>query len=669
MSTPALASAVPEAARQWHALGYTLAAWPAVDGKAPRARRWGATGADPDRIGSEENIGLNHGLSGTCALDLDDLPRSIAVLEFLGLDLEVLQRSTTAWRGNPERLKLVFRAPSPALGVRKLKVCIDPAREPVTVLELRGAERGKQAQDVLPPSRHPDTGKPYELVTPVRPAAELPELPAQLLEVWRDWSSWEPILRRVLGDQRITSDDAAHTRSTRAPLAGGVSVIDAFNARHTPGEVLERNGYERHGPRRWLRPDSTTGVPGIVLLPDERAVRCYGGGALDDERPHDAFDCYRLLEHAGDFAAAVRTAAHELGLERATPVPTITSAVTKPPSPAPVEKPRSRIQLRHLAEIVAERRTVRWLLPKVLEADVLALLAGRRGSFKSFIALDWALRIALRGSPVVILSGEGAGLDRRTDAWMRTHAPEADLAALPMLALERAVNLSVRDVLVDVTNAIDEANITPALILVDTFSKYSPGLDENSNAEVAQFLAGLSVELRERYGCTVLLVAHTGHGDQKRARGASALGANTDAEFIVERPEGTDTVTVSRSRYKDSPELPPLAYRTENIDLGRVDEEGARVTSLVLHSIDAPMPTSGPRIIGKNMSAAAAALREWSRSRPDAIHITTAELTALLDGHGINRKRRLEVINGLVNLRALTAALGGYTLDASVLKP
>jgi hypothetical protein len=81
------------------------------------------------------------------------------------------------------------------------------------------------------------------------------------------------------------------------------------------------------------------------------------------------------------------------------------------------------------------------------------------------------------------------------------------------------------------------------------------------------------------------------------------------------------------------------------------------------------MPTNGPRIIGKNMSAAAAALREWSRSRPDAIHITTAELNALLDGHGINRKRRLEVINGLVNLRALTAALGGYALDASVLKP
>jgi hypothetical protein len=309
---------------------------------------------------------------------------------------------------------------------------------------------------------------------------------------------------------------------------------------------------------------------------------------------------------------------------------------------------------------------VRWLLPKVLEADVLALLAGRRGSFKSFIALDWALRIALRGSPVVILSGEGAGLDRRTDAWMRTHAPEADLAALPMLALERAVNLSMREVLVDVTSAIDEANITPALVLVDTFSKYSPGLDENSNQEVAQFLAGLSVELRDRYGCTVLLVAHTGHGDQRRARGASALGANTDAEFIVERPEGTDTVTVSRSRYKDAPELPPLAYRTENIDLGRVDEEGARVTSLVLRSIDAP-PVR-PRAVGVNQNRAVSGLLEWARSNPERNHITTSEFREVMRTQGIDRRRLDAVRQFLIDARGITPSIGGYTLDPAALR-
>jgi hypothetical protein len=250
---------------------------------------------------------------------------------------------------------------------------------------------------------------------------------------------------------------------------------------------------------------------------------------------------------------------------------------------------------------------------------------------------------------------------------MRIHAPEANLATLPVMALERAVNLNSRETLADVAIAIDTAQVRPELVVIDTMSKYSPGLDENSNADVAQFLAGLSVELRERYNCSVLLVAHTGHGDQKRARGASALGANTDAEFVCERPEGSNTATVSRSRFKDSPELPPLAYTAELVDLGRTDDDGERVTSLVMRAVDAPAPASTQRIVGKNMIAAATALREWARTRADARHIATADLAALLEGHGINRKRRLEVINGLVNLRALTAALGGYTLDASVL--
>jgi hypothetical protein len=332
-----------------------------------------------------------------------------------------------------------------------------------------------------------------------------------------------------------------------------------------------------------------------------------------------------------------------------------------------VQPGSSPIALRHISEILTEQRSVKWLLPRILEANVLALLAGRRGSFKSFVCIDWSLRVAVRGSSVVVLSGEGAGLDRRVDAWIRTYAPNVRSNDLPLVALERAVNLNNRRVLSNLTEAIDSTVKKPDLVVVDTMSKYSPGLDENSNVDVANFLAGLSIELREHYGCTVLLVAHTGHGDQKRARGASALGANTDAEYLVDRPEGSNMATVSRSRFKDSAEMPPLAYTAEVIDLGRLDDDGTPVTSMVLRATDVPEYRRAPRLTGKNMIAAVTALREWTRTRPDAGHIPTAELTALLEGHGINRKRRLEVINGLINLRVLTASLGGYTLDSSVL--
>lgn len=326
---------------------------------------------------------------------------------------------------------------------------------------------------------------------------------------------------------------------------------------------------------------------------------------------------------------------------------------------------RVKVKLRPISEIVAEKRTVQWLLPKVIEANVLAVLAGKRGTLKSFIALHWSMQIALQGGAIVILSGEGAGLDRRVDAWMRTYGEGVPIESLPVLALERTINLNAEAMLIELIEAIDMAHITPALILIDTLSKYTPGLDENKNADVAAFLQSLAELLRDRYRATVLIVAHTGHGDAKRPRGAYSLTANPDAEFIAERPDGANTVTVSRERYKDSPSLPPLAYSIEQVDLGRVDELGDRVTSLVLRQSE-QIPTR-VRGAGINQIKSLTALREWARTNPTATHISSIDVLALLKNQGIARQRRPDVLNYLVNARVITSSVGGYSVHQEML--
>jgi hypothetical protein len=331
---------------------------------------------------------------------------------------------------------------------------------------------------------------------------------------------------------------------------------------------------------------------------------------------------------------------------------------------ADVAKDNPAIVLRHAVEIVAEQRAPRWLAPslhRILERGVLAVMAGQRGTFKSFVALDWCMRAALDGELVIILSGEGAGLDRRIDAWMRTHAPFRALAELQVLALERPLNLAADKELVALIEAI-KASAAPAAILIDTFSKFAAGVDENDNAEVAAYLSRLSRGLRERFDCTVLLVAHAGHGDARRPRGASALMANPDAEYIIERAPPAMVCTVTRQRFKDYPSMEPLAYQADVIDLGRVDEYGERVTSLVMRATDAPVPSRGaPK--GRNQETALVAIREWIRNHPGERHITSIEIRQLLDAHGIGRKRRVEVLNYLVNARVITAAIGGYSID------
>jgi len=117
---------------------------------------------------------------------------------------------------------------------------------------------------------------------------------------------------------------------------------------------------------------------------------------------------------------------------------------------------RRKLVLRSVAEIVTERREATWLIHNVLEANVLAVLAGPRASFKSFIALDWAMRIAMADNPVVILSGEGAGLGRRAEAWMQEHGKGRSVDELNVLALESVANLNAEQDMQDLQEAIEQ---------------------------------------------------------------------------------------------------------------------------------------------------------------------------------------------------------------------
>lgn len=151
--------------------------------KGPTYHGWNTTPLTELNIDTFAGVGLLHALSGTCALDLDNLANARVWLAERGVDVDALleaRDSVQITSGRPNRAKLLYRMKRP---LRTL-------RPEGSGLELRCAtSKGTSVQDVLPPSIHPDTKKPYEwrygepLLGDWR---KVPAIPARLLAVWRE---------------------------------------------------------------------------------------------------------------------------------------------------------------------------------------------------------------------------------------------------------------------------------------------------------------------------------------------------------------------------------------------------------------------------------------------------------------------------------------------------
>lgn len=136
------------------------------------------------------NVGIAHAYcqpAPTVAIDIDDLKRAGAWFDRHGIDLQALINADDAVlieSGRPRRAKLLYRSEVGPLQTVTVQETLTDGRRTM-VLEFRCASQdGVTVQDVLPPSIHPETGKPYgwggkgDWHT-------LPPLPSELLGIWQ----------------------------------------------------------------------------------------------------------------------------------------------------------------------------------------------------------------------------------------------------------------------------------------------------------------------------------------------------------------------------------------------------------------------------------------------------------------------------------------------------
>ncbi|UVJ45526.1 bifunctional DNA primase/polymerase [Pseudomonas sp. LS1212] len=343
--------------------------------KGPKGNGWNKPGGYITEADAAEafwqkrpshNLGVVLGPSRVCSLDVDDVELTRLVLQqLLGMDLDTLADAYPTTVGNPARFRVMFRVPDGVELTRhslvwpnktdpdgsilkgimaQVKAAVDAgdaareatfrmAAEPfkkITVFELRGG----LVQDVLPPSIHPGTKRPYTWRNPPSPEG-LPELPPELLSIWQGWDEFKPGAEAAcpwLPKTLAPPVSAAPKPRPSVERFGKAlpEVIPEFNRCYDLATLIEAHGYKRVN-NKWLCPQSSSGLPGVTIS-EGKLYSHHSSDPLNNGHKNDAFDVFCILQHNGDTREATKAAARLLGLD----------AKSRPPSPPPLgELPRA----------------------------------------------------------------------------------------------------------------------------------------------------------------------------------------------------------------------------------------------------------------------------------------------------------------------------------------
>lgn len=257
-------------------------------------------------------IGVNLGKSKVCSADLD-WPEALAIIdEEFGFEFMKLSEQYCSLIGSAPRI--MFKVPEgDTLGYCKLNWTGKDGKSH-TVLELRSvlSDLDKQRQDVLPPSIHPDTKKPYEWIK--RPSdVGIVEPPEWLLKIWKNWEFFKAQLESV--NPFVNHEKPKQTVSIAQSKGGGLEVANAFDEQADIEETLLKYGYKRCG-KRYLSPHSETKLPGVHVMGNKCWIHHASDPLCSEETgcPVGPFDLFTQYEHNGDYRASTKAAARLLGI-------------------------------------------------------------------------------------------------------------------------------------------------------------------------------------------------------------------------------------------------------------------------------------------------------------------------------------------------------------------
>ena len=288
------------------------------------------------------------------------------------------------------------------------------------------------------------------------------------------------------------------------------------------------------------------------------------------------------------------------------------------------EQRKTGFQLIRVSDL--ECKAPDWLVQDYLETDSLAVAFGDPASGKSFMGIGIGCCIATelnfyglptKHGPVIYIAGEARnGIARRLKVWEIRNS--TDLSTAPLYLSNGPTALCDPESSDQILTAVDQADVHPHLVVIDTLARnFGPG-DENSTKDMTAAIQAMDA-IRTRYRCTVLMIHHTGHGEKNRARGAMALKGALDSEYRLDKDEdGIVRLTPVKMKEAELPE--PMAFELRTVELGFQDENGREVTSAILDRVGyEPPPRTSQRRRGKWQQVALDILKRLIQEHRDRL--------------------------------------------------
>jgi len=215
-----------------------------------------------------------------------------------------------------------------------------------------------------------------------------------------------------------------------------------------------------------------------------------------------------------------------------------------------------------------------WLIKGLVERNGVFVLAAEKQAGKSFVVMDMGMKIARglqygdritrKGVVIHIACEDGKGVQMRAEGYRQANgiSPDVDI---PYIIMDREFTLmsdEVIDKLIAQVKAWEDYYDMPVeLIIIDTLSVATEGLNEIDGAEVGKVLARVN-RLKDQTGAAICLVHHM-NASGGRVRGHTSIEANVSQVFEI-RP----LMTIPQNR-KETPQ--PV-----------LDGEGRHIRQIVL---------------------------------------------------------------------------------------